>query len=98
MVITILEAHIKAENRAAFQDDYKNRTAQLPAQMLQTFLLQDTADGTLWRIVSVWKNREALNEMRNSGETPTGVLMLIVVSYWAFVWWRLNRQSSPAKR
>lgn len=75
MVITILEAHIKAENRAAFQDDYKNRTAQLPAQMLQTFLLQDTADGTLWRIVSVWKNREALNEMRNSGETPTGVLM-----------------------
>ena len=75
MVITILEAHVGAEDWLAFQDDYKNRTAQLPPQMLQTFLLQDVADQTLWRIISVWKSREALNEMRNSGETPTGVLM-----------------------
>jgi hypothetical protein len=29
----------------------------------------------LWKILSVWKSREALDEMRNSGETPTGVLM-----------------------
>jgi hypothetical protein len=75
MVITILEAHVGTENWAAFQDDYKKRTAQLPPQMIQTFLLQDTADQTLWRIISVWKSREALDEMRNSGETPTGVLM-----------------------
>jgi quinol monooxygenase YgiN len=75
MVITILEAHVGAENWSVFQDDYKNRTAQLPPQMLQTFLLQDVADQTLWRIISVWKSREALDEMRNSGETPTGVLM-----------------------
>jgi quinol monooxygenase YgiN len=75
MVITILEAHVGAENWVAFQDDYKNRTDQLPPQMLQTFLLQDVADQTLWRILSVWKSREALDEMRNSGETPTGVLM-----------------------
>ena len=75
MVITILEAHVGAEDWVAFQDDYKNITAQLPPQMLQTFLLQDVADQTFWRIISVWKSREALNEMRNSGETPTGVLM-----------------------
>lgn len=75
MVITILEAHVGAENWAAFQTDYKNRTTQLPPQMLQTFLLQDVADQTFWRIISVWKSREALDEMRNSGETPTGVLM-----------------------
>jgi len=75
MVITILEAHVGAEDWPAFQDDYKNRTAQLPPQILQTFLLQDLADQTFWRIVSVWKSREALDEMRNSGETPTGVLM-----------------------
>jgi len=75
MVITILEAHVGAEDWPAFQNDYENRTAQLPPQMLQTFLLQDVADQTLWRIISVWKSREALDEMRNSGETPTGVLM-----------------------
>ena len=75
MVITILEAHVDAENWAAFQEDYKKRTVQLPPQMTQTFLLQDVTDQTLWRIISVWKSREALDEMRNSGETPTGVLM-----------------------
>ena len=43
--------------------------------MVRTYLLQDVKDQTLWKIVSVWKSREALDEMRNSGETPTGVLM-----------------------
>jgi hypothetical protein len=75
MVITILEAHVGAENWIDFQEDYKKRTIQLPPQMTQTFLLQDVTDQTLWRIISVWKSREALDEMRNSGETPTGVLI-----------------------
>ena len=75
MVITILEAHVGAENWVSLQNDYKNRIAQLPPQMIQTFLLQAPADQTLWQIVSVWKSREALDEMRNSGETPEGVMM-----------------------
>ncbi|MFT3893634.1 MAG: hypothetical protein QM730_18550 [Anaerolineales bacterium] len=75
MVITILEAHVEEMNWSVLQNDFKARTVELPPQMKQTFLLQDTADTTLWRIVSVWKSRDALNEMRNSGETPTGVLM-----------------------
>ena len=79
MVITILEANVKAENWAAFETDYKKRTLQLPPQMAQTFLLQDVQDPTLWRIISVWKSREGLDEMRNSGETPEGVLMFRAV-------------------
>ena len=75
MVITILEAHVDAERWAGFEMDFKERSRALPRQMVQTFLLQDTADQTLWRIVSVWKSREALQEMRDSGETPTGVIM-----------------------
>jgi quinol monooxygenase YgiN len=75
MIVTILEAHVNAENWAAFQSDFKERTNQLPLNMLQTFLLQDTTDKSLWRIISVWKSREALDEMRNSGETPAGVVM-----------------------
>lgn len=75
MVLTILEAHVQAENWSSLEHDYKKRTTQLPPQMVQTLLLQDMADQTLWRIISVWKSREALDEMRNSGETPTGVLM-----------------------
>ncbi len=75
MVITILEAHVSAEHWPGFQKDFRRRTAALPPQMIRTYLLQDVKDQTLWRIVSVWKSREALDEMRNSGETPTGVLM-----------------------
>ena len=75
MVITILEAHVETNNWSTFQNDFQARTVELPPQMLQTFLLQDRADETLWCIVSVWKSREALDEMRKSGETPTGVLM-----------------------
>ena len=75
MVITVLEAHVDADHWVAFQTDYKNRTKHLPPQMVQTFLLQSAMDQTLWQIVSVWKSREALDEMRNSGETPEGVIM-----------------------
>ncbi len=75
MVITILEAHVDEKKWSDFQADFKQRTAELPPQMVRTYLLQDVKDQTLWQIVSVWKSREALDEMRNSGETPTGVLM-----------------------
>ena len=75
MVITILEAHVEADRWSGFESDFKQRTHQLPPQMIRTYLLQDTANKTLWRIVSVWKSREALEEMRNSGGTPTGVLI-----------------------
>ncbi|HEY3473659.1 MAG TPA: antibiotic biosynthesis monooxygenase [Anaerolineales bacterium] len=75
MVITVLEGHIKAENWSAFQIDYQSRIIELPPQMVQTYLLQSATDQTLWQIISVWESREALDEMRNSGETPAGVLV-----------------------
>lgn len=75
MVITVLEAHVDGKQWSDFQSDYQQRTADLPPQMVRTYLLQDVKDRTLWQIVSVWKSREALEEMRNSGDTPTGVLM-----------------------
>lgn len=75
MVITILEAHVEANRWSDFENDFRERTKELPPQMVRTFLLQDVSDKTLWRIISVWKSREALEEMRNSGEIPTGVIM-----------------------
>jgi len=75
MVLTVLEARVDAERWVAFQNDFRNRSKRLPSQMAQTFLLQSATDQTLWQIVSVWKSREALDEMRNSGETPEGVAM-----------------------
>jgi quinol monooxygenase YgiN len=75
MVITILEAHVETGKWSALQDAYKKGLGQLPPQMMQTYLIQGAGDKTLWQIVSVWKSRAALDEMRNSMETPAGVLM-----------------------
>ena len=75
MVVTILEASVSPEHWADFQMDFKQRTQELPPQMIRTYLLQDVKEQTLWKIVSVWRSRKALDEMRNSGETPAGVLM-----------------------
>jgi hypothetical protein len=75
MVLTILEAHVDPKNWSTLQDDFKTRTAQLPPQMVSTCLLHGAENPSLWQILSVWKSWEALNEMRNSGVTPTGVLM-----------------------
>ena len=75
MVITILEAHVEPDMASALLAAYQNGLSHLPPQMLQTFLMRSAADKNLWRILSVWKSREALQEMRTSGSTPEGVLM-----------------------
>ena len=75
MVITILEAHVEEDRSSDLQAAYREGITQLPPQMVQTFLVQDGSEKTDWRIISVWKSRKALEEMRNSGETPGGVLI-----------------------
>jgi len=37
-------------------------------------MFNDVRDVDLWRIVTVWTSREALNAVRASGQTPRGVL------------------------
>lgn len=75
MVITILEARVAEDHSPTLLAAYRKGITQLPPQMVQTFLVQDVSDKETWKIISVWKSREALEEMRNSGETPGGVLM-----------------------
>jgi hypothetical protein len=75
-VMTILEAQVELDMIPALQAAYRNGVQHgLPPQMTQTFLTQSTTDKRLWRIISVWKSREALEEMRHSGQTPEGILM-----------------------
>lgn len=75
MVITILESHVEPDMVPALLAAYQNGLSHLPPQMIRTFLAHSAADKTLWRIISVWKSREALEEMRHSRETPEGILM-----------------------
>jgi hypothetical protein len=75
LVITILEAHIELDMVPALLAAYHNGLSHLPPQMIQTFLINSATDKSIWRILSIWKSREALDEMRSSREVPEGVLM-----------------------
>ena len=75
MVITILEAHIEPDMVSALLVAYQNGLSHLPPQMIRTYLINSTTDKSIWRILSLWKSREALDEMRRSRETPEGILM-----------------------
>ncbi len=75
MVITILEAQVAPEKVVLLEEEYKRGIKQLDAGITQTFLLHDFKDVSLWRIVTVWQSRAALDEMRQSGETPRGIVM-----------------------
>ena len=75
-VMTILEAQVELDMIPALQAAYRNGVEHgLPPQMTQSFLVQSANDKKLWRIISIWKSRAALEEMRHSMETPEGILM-----------------------
>ena len=76
MVMTMLEAQVPPERWDDLRASYEAR-ARLPESgaILESFLIQGTENTSVWRIVTVWRDREALEAMRSSGETPTGVLI-----------------------
>jgi hypothetical protein len=76
MVMTMLEAQVAPEQWEALRASYHTR-ARLPESgaLVESFLIQGTDDAGNWRIVTVWRDREALDAMRSSGETPVGVLV-----------------------
>jgi hypothetical protein len=45
----------------------------LPLGLVESFLARDSGDDTLFRIITVWSSREALEEMRASVDKPKGV-------------------------
>jgi quinol monooxygenase YgiN len=76
MVMTILEAQVAPERWDALRKSYEAR-ARLPESgaIVESFLIQGTEDASTWRIVTVWRDQDALDAMRSSGETPTGVII-----------------------
>jgi quinol monooxygenase YgiN len=75
MVITILEATVAPDKAALLEAAYRQGIDQLDAGITQTFLVRSSKDSNVWRIITVWESRDALEQMRRSGETPRGVVM-----------------------
>ena len=75
MVMTVLEARVAKERWSDLRAAYARQTAERPPQMVATYLVQNASDPTLWRGISMWKSRAALEEMRRNTATPGGVLV-----------------------
>ncbi len=74
MVVTMLEARVKENQAGLLVDGFGAGSDSLPPSILESFLLHD-AGSEMWRIVTVWADREALDGYRSSVETPEGVRM-----------------------
>ena len=70
MVMTILEAHVAPEQWSALEQTYQQARGDLPSQMVATFLVHSVAEPLVWRGISVWHSREALDEYRRSAAVP----------------------------
>lgn len=75
MVMTILEAHVDRQKWSALEMEYNTSVKKLDAGIVCTYLIHSKNDGDLWRILTLWESREVLDAMRQSGETPRGVLI-----------------------
>jgi heme-degrading monooxygenase HmoA len=79
MVITVLEAQVAPEKAALLESTYTQAIENLDPGIVQTFLLRSSKEPGLWQILTVWESREVLDAMRQSGETPRGVLIFRAV-------------------
>ena len=71
MIIEILEGHVTQERWDNFEQAYRKCLKNIPLQCIQNFLIQDIKDKTLWRIISIWKDEDSLNEAMSKLEKIT---------------------------
>ena len=72
--MTVLEARVLPDRAAELKRLYEG-AGPLPSQMLQAILVQSATDPLVWRGISIWRSRAALEEYRRSISTPTGIMM-----------------------
>ena len=73
MVMTVLEARVAPERVGDLERAYREAVSEIPPGIVETFLVRDTNDAAVFRIMTVWVSREDLEKMRASGVKPKGV-------------------------
>ena len=74
--VMVLEARVALENWKVLVQGYRDRIAQgFPTELIEIFLTQAVAEPELWRIVSIWSSREALDAPRKCVQPLSGLAM-----------------------
>lgn len=72
--MTVLEGNVTPENAKVLQAKFSSMMTKLPPTIVKTYLVQQSSDPAVWRIVTIWRSQQDLDAMRSQG-TPAGVLM-----------------------
>jgi hypothetical protein len=75
MIITILEAKVAMEKGEELKRAFGAMTAEIPDQILHSYLARNTNAPDLWTCITVWKSMEALMEYRKTVKVPSGIAM-----------------------
>ncbi|HEX6499654.1 MAG TPA: hypothetical protein VF054_11575 [Micromonosporaceae bacterium] len=70
-VLTITAAKLPEGAGVAVTDAFRQVTRQLPHMVLHTFLIKEGRDD--WRIVTLWRSREQLEEYRREAGVPAAI-------------------------
>ena len=75
MIMTILEGRVTRENWLALENAYQHGVEKEEPGLVRSYLIHAVKEPEMWRILTIWSSRDALEAMRQTTETPTGVLM-----------------------
>lgn len=74
--ITVVEGRIAESKADVFEAAYRAvRDSDLPKGFRMSFLIRSASDPELYRIVTVWESRDALDRMRSSTKVPKAVAL-----------------------
>ena len=74
MIVTILEGKLSPDKIPLLRKKYNEILQNRPPSIVNTYLLNDTKNQNIYKIITVWKRKEDLEAMRKQG-TPAGVLL-----------------------
>jgi hypothetical protein len=75
MYVTILSGHVAHENWDPLKKSFEQVGKRPPKALIESVLIQNEDDPTLWQIVSFWSSREAFKEAERKEETNLCVKM-----------------------
>ena len=75
MIVTVLEGRVAADKWEVLTESYGRAITSLDAGIEERFLTHSMSDPAVWHIFTMWADRAALQAMRDSGETPRGILI-----------------------
>lgn len=73
MIITILEGTVPTNKWDDFENAYREAIKHAPLELRETFLIQDEQEHTLWRIITVWRDRKSYEAIKSSQRYATCV-------------------------